>query len=184
MIAFRGTADGISWILTDFMAFPIDFLQTGTQVHAGFEWNRLECMKQAILQNVIEEIKKDKSNPLVIISGHSLGAAVAVLETAYFIEQKITNPENIYMVTYAEPCPGTENFVERYKPQIEYYKWFCNLFDPVPLLPVIIGYQHFDFRSGLNLLSVGPKVPPLENTLIRHDLKYYRSYVNSLKLSN
>jgi len=89
VIAFRGTADTYSWIFTDFIAFPIEFLKTNTQVHIGFEWNRQACMKQNFLKDFIRAIQADASDPIIIITGHSMGAAIAVLETAYFIEKKL-----------------------------------------------------------------------------------------------
>jgi surfactin synthase thioesterase subunit len=58
------------------------------------------------LKNFIEKIEKDKTNPIIIIVGQSMGAAVALLEAAYLTEKRDVNPDNLYLITMAEPCPG------------------------------------------------------------------------------
>ncbi len=184
VIAFRGTYDTYSWIFTDFLAFPTEFLDTGTKVHVGFEWNRQACMKRDILKYFINnKVLKDTSNPLLIITGHSMGAALAVLETAYFIEKTSFSSKNIKLITLAEPCPGRKDFVELYQPQIKYYRWFWNFGDLVPALPMVVKYKHFDLLS-LRPFNVGPKVKSLNDCFERHDLKYYREYIYSLDDKN
>ena len=77
VIPSRGTADNYSWILTDFMAYPTEFLNTGTYVHSGFEWHRQSCNKNKVVATFLAKIK-NYSNPCVLVTRHSLGAATAV----------------------------------------------------------------------------------------------------------
>ena len=150
VISFRGTSDKWSWIFSDFLAVPLKFLDTNTYVHTGFEWNRQACMNSSLLNNFVKEIKTDQSNPCVIITGHSLGAAVAVLESAFLVEKQYVKPENLYLIPLAEPCPGRSDFVDYFKHKLKNYTWFCNKLDPVPYLPLSVGYRHFGKKISFN----------------------------------
>jgi predicted lipase len=178
MIAFTGTYDTYSWIFTDFMAFPTQFLDIGINVHAGFEWNRQACMRTEAINIFIQEFKRDLEGEL-IITGHSMGGAVAVLETAYLLEKEDISPEKIKVITFAEPCPGTLKFVDRYKSGFLDYTVFVNQYDMVPLLPMAVGYRHFDMGAAV-ICDEGPD--PEEGATVkelialageRHDMKYY-----------
>lgn len=172
VISFRGTADTYSWILTDFMAWPTQFLNTGTYVHSGFEWYRQSCNKNDALKAFIEKIKKD-SNPCVLVTGHSLGAATAVLEGAYLIENKIVKTSDLNVIPLAEPCPGRPDFVQRYQNSFGLYSWFGNNLDPVPILPGLVGYSHF---GDMMPFSLGPQ----DKVFDRHSLDFYREYLAEL----
>jgi hypothetical protein len=178
MIAFTGTYDTYSWIFTDFMAFPTQFIDTGVKVHAGFEWNRQACMRTEAINTFIQAFKNDPEGQL-IITGHSMGGAVAVLETAYLLEQENISPQKIKVITFAEPCPGQQKFVDMYKPVFLDYTVFVNSYDMVPLLPIFVGYRHFDMLTAVNF-NIGPE--PKEDATVkelialageRHDMKYY-----------
>ena len=178
MIAFTGTYDTYSWIFTDFMAFPTQFLDTTVKVHAGFEWNRQACMKTEAINTFIQTFKNDPKGQL-IITGHSMGGAVAVLETAYLIEKENISSEKIKVITFAEPCPGQQKFVDMYKPDFLDYTLFVNSYDMVSLLPIVVGYRHFDMRAAINFdIGPEPKKDATFKDLIalagkRHDMKYY-----------
>lgn len=172
VISFRGTADTYSWILTDFMAWPTQFLNTGTYVHSGFEWYRQSCNKNNALKAFLDKIKND-SNPCVLVTGHSLGAATAVLEGAYLIENKIVKTSDINVIPLAEPCPGRPDFVQRYQNSFNVYNWFGNNLDPVPVLPGLVGYSHF---GNMMPFSLGPQ----DKVFDRHSLDFYREYLAEL----
>jgi hypothetical protein len=189
VIAFRGTASKINAAI-DALAIPVNFIESGTQVHAGFEVFRQECQRTPELTRFVTTIKNDTTPKIIIITGHSLGAAVAVLETAYLIESTDNGglgipAKDVHLIALAEPCPGTTGFVKCYEPKIKNYKWFWNALDIVPLAPTLIpkrltggvNYKHFKGR----LISFDHPKKPITtrlNPLKKHKLQYYVEYIN------
>lgn len=145
VLAFRGTDDIYSWIFTDFLAVPTRFLNTETRVHKGFEWHRQTCFKNKELNEFRQRVEKDVKagkNPLLIITGHSLGAATALLSAA-FLERNDFPRQNVALVTLAEPSPGREDFVAFFTPRIK-YTTITNTADVIPKMPPLLGYKRFN----------------------------------------
>ena len=143
IIAFRGTDDLYSWFFTDFVCTPSIF--QGEYVHTGFKWHTETCMKTKELQRFIKKIQNDVKNdkdPLVIVTGHSLGAATAVLGSVYLVNNEKIPKENICLVSLAEPFPGSKGFVARYSKYFPTYTLVVNKFDPIPITMQLIGYGH------------------------------------------
>ncbi|WP_151193685.1 lipase family protein [Cysteiniphilum sp. JM-1] len=160
IIAFRGT-DTISNVIVDSAAFQVNFEQTNTGVHAGFYSYLLDVVERDTnFANWLKDnVNKDTQ---LLITGHSLGAAVATLMAAYLIEQGFSS-EKIKLITFAEPAPGSEAFAERYAPLLKNYVWEANIPDPVVWSTAIAGdlytkymhhkvsYHHFgQFNGFLN----------------------------------
>ena len=125
----------------------------------------------------VERIKNDQSGPIVIITGHSLGAGMAVLQAAYFIEEKIVSPENLYLITFAEPPPGKKDFVNRYSDKFakgHYYYW-SNKHDPVPILPAARLYKHMGEEVKFDSRVEHPvKIDTwFKYMILRHDILHY-----------
>ena len=193
VISFRGTHDIKSLAVTDVIqSSTMDFLEykkgvEPVQVHTGFEFNRQSCMEQKMLSEFVEKIKKDPSNPIIIITGHSLGAGMAVLQAAYFIEEKIVSPEKLYLITFAEPPPGKKDFVKRYSGKFakgHYYNW-SNKNDPVPILPAwnIVGFIHMGEEVKFDSQIEHPvKIKTWGKYMKwRHDLQHYNEEVYNNK---
>ena len=176
-IAFRGTSDTYSWFLTDFLAWPSKFFDTETHVHTGFLWNFLSIIERSQWKNFLSEIQRTETagkNVEVIITGHSLGGATAVLAAAYLLENKIVNKDDLYTITLAEPCPGKPDFVSRYKQKFnnENYATVINLFDIVPFSPMVVGFIHFDFGQLYFFDSKTDRNPSK-----RHNFSHYAKYI-------
>ena len=130
VIAYRGTPDNYTKWVTNFLIWPTEFLNTGTEVHTGFELYRKSITHRQAYESIIDEIENDESeNKCVIVTGHSLGASIAVLETAALIENEIVRPENLYTVTFGELSPGNEAFADYFGEKIKNYVWFWNVPD-------------------------------------------------------
>ena len=76
------------------------------------------------------ELLKEDSGSKLIITGHSLGGAAAVLYAASLINFGI-EPERIQLVTYGAPAVGNEAFAQAYKDNIKLLRVYSTL-DPIP----------------------------------------------------
>ncbi len=119
-IAFRGTDP--SDIVDDFSDMFTAVDDEG--FHKGFKWNAENFIKKAdnikfnidgetvTLNEIANDMKSDNSKYAMIVTGHSLGAAVAdVLAGKIFYEQGV-DPSNISTVTFGTPksVSGSYNY--------------------------------------------------------------------------
>ncbi len=102
LIAIRGTEPGrIKDWFQDTKADEVDFSEGSGQVHKGF----YECF--LFVREKIDEIFKVQSGKEIIITGHSLGGAIATILAAY-IRENITDKVMLY--TYGSPRVGDKTF--------------------------------------------------------------------------
>lgn len=145
MLVFRGTEpDVYQDVLADAYLTPTEF-PGGGQVHSGF-YKALSGACWARIQAVLQRpALKDK--PLWI-SGHSLGAALAMVAGAQL------NPAGIY--NFGSPRVGDGAFCDRFNALN--LQRFVNCSDLVTQVPVqdVLGFQHggivryFDASGGLH----------------------------------
>ncbi len=128
IVAFRGTEPS-EWkdLITDMKARQIE-LETGGKVHAGFQSGLLSVWDQ--MKPEIERLSA--SGRSVWMTGHSLGAALAVLAAHDY--QK---PANVY--TFGAPRIGDAGFVEHYHQST--FRVVNNT-DLVADVPPPLWYQH------------------------------------------
>ena len=138
-VAIRGTEVPGEW-LCDFEAVPTSCDNGLGQVHEGF-------------QKVYETIQKNAMDGLgaalngqqdadVYITGHSLGAALAVL----FATDAVTVSRNVTVCTFAGPRIGLGDFVNAYNQRVPRMLRVVNRWDVVPNVPVpappVCLYEH------------------------------------------
>jgi len=150
-IAFRGTADVRNW-LTD-LEFPKIPLAHGVRVHHGFIKST-----DAILPLLQAKLGHPADSPPLIITGHSLGGALAAL-AAFELQRAGYNVESVY--TFASPRVGNAGWRDMYN-QLLRDRTFrvAAVGDLVPLVPGIYttfrdGYRHVGTEvllSGSELL--------------------------------
>jgi V8-like Glu-specific endopeptidase len=142
MVSFRGTESTADW-LSNLNVIAVDTDAYGT-VHAGF-FNQFTA-----LRGEIEQIFRSRPQRPVLITGHSLGGALALLGAATWVEAEPL--QGLY--TYGQPMVGKADFVRSVRRRLldRYYR-FVNDSDVVPRVPP--GYRHsgqlyhFDARGGL-----------------------------------
>jgi len=150
-IVFRGTNFGLSYealkdVITDAAVLTPTPLKNDSQakIHAGFAFSEALYIQQLkekfpdFYKFIFEN--KNKDNLLFLISGHSLGGAIATVLTADLIDSFNISPDNIITYTYGAPAVGNSNFkfiFEDNPSKEKTFKYFYrirHLDDPVPYM--------------------------------------------------
>lgn len=143
LIAVRGTSEIGPDGLRDIDAFQVPFDEGVGAVHRGF----YEAAKVAA-KFVTEYLERFYSGQTLLICGHSLGGAIALI----LAETLRRRPEgyNIVLYTYGAPRAGDEVFIAGAKPLVHHR--MVNHNDPVPSVPMTwmkIKPSDYEPRSGL-----------------------------------
>jgi len=118
VVVIRGTAN-MRNVITDAMAKETSFLDNDTiLVHQGF---------YDVSKKIFKNIKFDTKKKVIII-GHSLGGAVALLYGAMLKEKGL----DVTLYTFGMPPVVNQNFLQKYK-DLKHYRYY-HIFDPVPTL--------------------------------------------------
>jgi len=139
VLALRGTEPDIYQdILTDAYLHQVHFADKG-KVHAGFYYGLSDWCLEKIQHTLNKQAVKDK--PLWI-TGHSLGAALSTIATAYF------NPQGLY--NFGSPRVGDRQFADTF--QNKNVHRFVNCTDIVTRIPLKMGldYQHIGILHYLD----------------------------------
>ncbi|ORX94003.1 alpha/beta-hydrolase [Basidiobolus meristosporus CBS 931.73] len=168
IVAFRGSANIRNW-LHDFDFLPLDFTYPGaekdTMVHGGFLKAFNSVSEDVIegLKKVVDQLPSDPEDYELVVTGHSLGGAVAVLGAMEIKNHllnpksprcitpptKTINPANILLRTYGQPRVGNPKFAKLAYKTLSNSTIGNNMIrvtsknDPVPHLPPdSFGFQH------------------------------------------
>ena len=136
VLAFRGTA-GRNDILADLKVEQVPMTQvSGVLVHEGFlEYYRLLLTG---ISTIITEYARDSQT--IVLTGHSLGGAVATLGCAELSHQY---PHiRIICVTFGSPRVGNADFANWYRERVFRTFRLVNRKDPVADLPHSGNYIH------------------------------------------
>lgn len=138
VVSYRGTIDIRNWIVNlSFAQSSCSDLTSGCKVHHGFQWAWSET--GSVVMAAVAEAKQKYPTYNVIATGHSLGAAMATIATAYL--RQAGHATDLY--TYGSPRVGNLAFVEFVTNQGGSENRVTKLDDPVPRLPPIFtGYRH------------------------------------------
>jgi triacylglycerol lipase len=131
-VSFRGTSDVGEWV-ADLDAVPGDYLPIGGygQVHAGFQ-DVYELVRTAIAADLATATAGCDE---ILITGHSLGAALAVLAAPDIFRNMPPNTIEPRLITFAGPRVGLSDFASKFNADIESCFRVVNFLDIVPYLP-------------------------------------------------
>lgn len=136
ILTFRGTQRQTEW-LENILALQTPYRNPATdqplgKVHLGI----YDFYQSSLATSVIAAIKSiDPKTPL-LISGHSLGAALATLAA---MDLALLYPKlqpNLHLYAYAGPRVGDREFIEAHSNLIPNHYRIVNLADTIPLLPM------------------------------------------------
>lgn len=130
MIVFEGSDTWSNWICN------LNLRTTSIGAHRGFWKYAHWCVRKYDLLRLFRE------NDELILTGHSLGAAAAIM-VRYIMRHQSTR---VHLVLFGCPKVGTSLFRTKFSKVInESSVSFCNPDDPVPCLPCgfcVKGYTH------------------------------------------
>ena len=175
-ICWRGTITGSEWVSDgDFYKTTCSFLKNGEKVHKGFQNvytggdDELGDSPQKVVLDYLDSIKATTPDYNLFVTGHSLGAALAVLNICDIVVN--TPIKNAKMYNFAGPRVGNAAFATTFEKYIgtnccntnslsNCCSWrVVNINDEVPKLPptsiglVKYDYVHVNGCSGTSVCS-------------------------------
>jgi triacylglycerol lipase len=156
-LSFRGTSDAAEWV-ADVDAMPDDYrpLSGFGQVHSGFQ-DVYELVRTNIAANLAAAAAGCEQ---ILITGHSLGAALAVLAAPDIARNMPPNTIEPRLITFAGPKVGLDDFAAKFNALIESCYRVVNSLDIVPYLPPTppTPYVHVGAQISVNsggLVQIG-----------------------------
>ena len=143
ILAFRGTETNLQdWLSDTKVTFTPGPFGAGSQIHKGFG-----LALSSIWSQVVDAVNRfqDKGQGLWI-TGHSLGAALATLATAKFLEdpQQIPKTQVCALYNFGSPRVGDGTFAKRFDEKFHSNTFrFVNNRDIVTRVSLtLLGYHH------------------------------------------
>jgi triacylglycerol lipase len=145
-VSFRGTSDVSDW-LADLDVIPENYswLPKFGQVHAGFQ-DVYDLVRDNIATNLATATAGCDQ---ILVTGHSLGAALAVLAAPDIFQNMPPNTIEPRLITFAGPRVGLSDFVDAFNADIESCFRVVNFLDIVPLVPPA-PYVHVGAEIAIN----------------------------------
>jgi len=145
LAVFRGSTDIVNWI-NNMDAVLVDYPYcTGCQVHEGF-YDTWKSVKVGVM-NEVYRLHKLYPSYSIVVSGHSLGAAVATL-AGVDIYKNVSS--TVYSWTLGSPRVGNPAFADWYTPYsgVVHNQRITNNKDVVPHMPSELeGFRHVPQES-------------------------------------
>lgn len=158
LLVFRGTKDRKDWI-TDLTSSPSPFenifpgVQVPGRIHTGFG----NCLAVGMddLKRAMLLMARSKPKKPLLITGHSLGGALAALAGAYFTVAGVEVPQISRIYTFGQPRIGLHDFCETYGRILSgKLVRFVNNKDLVPRVP-LTGSDYCDHGMMIHFNASG-----------------------------
>lgn len=152
IVVFRGTRtfkDNESD--QDLYQVPYPFVRDAGKTHRGFT-----CIYQSARDRLIRELYKLSPSKRLLIAGHSLGGAVAVLAALDIVVN--TRFHNAILYTYGSPRVADPVFASRFNQTVQHSFRIFNIHDIIPTLPAQVYPPPFT-KNGLCYQHVNRKYP-------------------------
>lgn len=140
VVAYRGTSDVANW-LSDLNLVKTSYPYCdGCEVHKGFY-----DAEQGVITNVLNQVKELKSaypSYTILVTGHSLGAALATLTA---VDILMTISQDVRLFNFGSPRVGNTAFAEWASAKIQDRNRVTHHKDTVPHCPL---HERFTHLSG------------------------------------
>ena len=169
ILAFRGTASPQDYDSNlDLFQIPYPFMEFGGKTHRG-----ITHIYQSTRNKLIEELNKFSTAKQLFVTGHSLGANLAILSSLDIaVNTQFKNP---ILYTFAASRIGDPNFVSNFNKNVKNSIRIYNVHDFVPTLPSREYPPPFT-KEGLVYKHINTAYPlsfQLNNTHFNHKILYY-----------
>lgn len=155
IVTFRGTQTTGDW-LHDFTFIPAPYrpFPDKATVHEGFQ-----TVYYAVRDNLLKLVAANSSGITeLLVTGHSLGAAVALLampDLLNYLQTSLGIKASPILYNFAGPRPGHPDFKDLFNSAVNLCWRVVNVWDIVPRVPPILaGYVHvgneLDIDSGFS----------------------------------
>ncbi|WEK55266.1 MAG: lipase family protein [Candidatus Cohnella colombiensis] len=153
VVAFRGTSSMTDWI-SDAIASQIKYkyVKGAGQSHRG-----ITTIYDSARRSIMETLRKLSSSKVLLITGHSLGGALATLCALDVAVNTDFQPPIVY--SYGAPRVGDLDFARCYGVLVDQTYRIYNRFDVVPTLPPHVykpprsdtSFHYLHVRQGVEL---------------------------------
>jgi len=148
VIAHQGTNPSeILAVLTDLEVRRVDpdptlfpGLPTDAEVHSGFAIEHKKTARQILAE--VEQLMVEYSSMHVVLVGHSLGGALAELDSI-FMKLNLPAETTVRGVTFGTPRVGNKAWAKFFDSRVSNFTRINNNLDPVPIIPGrLLGFRH------------------------------------------
>lgn len=162
-VVFRGSTSAANW-WSDLDSLLIYYHYDKCAlcfVHRGFNIAQQSVQSQVL--SAIEELRSRFPSYRVVVTGHSLGGALATLTAAAIARTDNVQPSDIRLVTFGQPRVGNEYFSSYLANKLPAIFRYTHLRDPVPHLPprdhsyMHAGEERYEDENGRVKACVGPE---------------------------
>jgi len=156
VLSFRGFHSNQNWIEDFKIALICSDLCPTCRVHHGF-WESWTGMRDMIIPNVLAATKAHPHYRF-IVTGHSLGAAIATLAAADIRKRNKWLHENTELYTFGSPRVGSVATADFLSKQSKKNYRITATADPVPRAPPpLFGYMHMSPEYWISRNGEDPK---------------------------
>mmetsp|Transcript_14451 Transcript_14451/g.22935 ORF Transcript_14451/g.22935 Transcript_14451/m.22935 type:complete len:338 (-) Transcript_14451:334-1347(-) len=183
LLAFRGTSNIEDWVINLDMGLTAPYNDTpDIMIHDGF-YNAYTCFKPQILDYLD---KQDLYDAPMVITGHSLGGALAAIAAFDLVRTMRMEVRAVY--TYGEPRDGNQAFSVEYGKAIPVHWRHTHHRDIVPHIPLQFqGFYHLatevwyyeeDYEPGKYTICDGSgEDPKCSNQLFDYSIPDHLNYL-------